>query len=72
MRTTARKNGAQWRGICALFSRQDESADAVIKQLSIRGGEKIVAITPDRDVALSAIESRTGTTDAVQFDNRMA
>jgi uncharacterized protein len=60
------------RGVRILFSRQGETADAVIVRLARQEGEKALVVSSDGAVAHAALACGAAAIDAPEFEMRMA
>ena len=59
------------KGITIVFSHRGESADAIIKQMARREGEKALVVSSDLDI-VHTVEARGATTiSAVDFENKL-
>lgn len=60
------------KGIQIRFSRQGESADAVIKRMAAHEKQKALVVTSDREVSDYAASQGAATISAVEFEDKMA
>lgn len=60
------------KGIEIRFSRNGETADAVIKRMAAREGEKALIVSSDREVAGFSASRGSTTIDSADFEERMA
>ncbi len=60
------------KGIAVRFSRQGESADAVIKRMAAREREKAVVVTSDHGITDYAVSCGATTIGSVEFTEKMA
>lgn len=58
-------------GIGIVFSRSGESADAVIKRMADREGEKAVVVSSDRDIVRHAAACGCATLDSPVFEKKL-
>ncbi len=59
------------KGIKVRFSRQGESADAVIKRMASREGEKAMVVTSDRELADFSSSRGAAVIDSLEFEKKM-
>jgi len=59
------------RGISIIFSRNGESADAVIKKMAGGEKQKALVVSSDQDIVKSANSSGAATISAVDFENKL-
>ncbi len=62
---------SQQKGIRIVYSGQGETADAVIKRICRKQGEKVLLVTTDRDLASYAEAQRSVAMDSEDFEARM-
>lgn len=60
------------KGIEVRFSRNGQSADAVIQQMAAREGEKALVVSSDREVADVSSAKGAATIGSREFENRLA
>ena len=60
------------KGIRILFSRQGETADAVIKRMAAHDKQKALVVSSDREVADYAASQGAATISATEFEDKMA
>ncbi len=60
------------KGIEIRFSRGGETADAVIKRMAARDGQKLLVVSSDRDVAQFSASRGATTINSREFENRLA
>ena len=60
------------KGIRILFSRQGETADAVIKRMAAHDKQKALVVSSDREVADYSASQGAATISAVEFEDKMA
>ena len=60
------------KGIELIYSRSGELADAVIKRLADRYGEKLLVVTSDNDIVHYVQSRGAATIDSAEFEDRLA
>jgi len=60
------------KGIRILFSRQGETADAVIKRMAAHDKQKALVVSSDREVADYTASQGAATISALEFEDKMA
>ena len=65
-------NRDQVKGIKIIFSRQGESADAVIKRMAAREREKALVVSSDRDIVNFAASRGAATISSPEFEKKAA
>jgi predicted RNA-binding protein with PIN domain len=68
---TGSPNRERVKGIELIYSRSGESADAVIKRLAQRHGEKLLVVTSDNDIVRYAQSRGAATIDSRAFEDRL-
>lgn len=66
------QNRDRVKGIEIRFSRGGETADAVIKRMAARDGQKLLVVSSDRDVAQVSASKGAATIESREFENRLA
>ena len=59
------------KGITIIFSRNGESADAVIKKMADREKQKALVVSSDLDIVRSAASSGAATISALDFESKL-
>lgn len=62
----------QHKGISILFSRDGQTADAVIKKMARREMQKALVVSSDQEIARSAASSGAATISANDFESKLA